>query len=143
MLSKEASSTIFWVFGMTRPEIDPRFPRPLANTIYIFVLNPLLQAEFDTSSVFKRSSSGLNSVFFFSQTSFHTKDKEPSRIQLISVQKFFSPRLVVISSQHYYLCIVRKKREIFKLFWRALAQKWNANCFVWNLNPADHVHFLR
>ena len=31
MISKEASSTIFWVFGMTRPGIEPRSPGPLAN----------------------------------------------------------------------------------------------------------------
>ena len=33
MLSKEVSSTIFKVFGMTRPGIEPRSPRPLANTL--------------------------------------------------------------------------------------------------------------
>ena len=37
MLSKEASSTIFWVFGMTRPGIEPRSPGRLANTIYIYI----------------------------------------------------------------------------------------------------------
>ena len=30
MLSKEASSTIFWVFGMTRPGIEPMSPGPKA-----------------------------------------------------------------------------------------------------------------
>ena len=35
MLSKEASSTIFWVFGMTQPGIEPRSPGPLANTLTI------------------------------------------------------------------------------------------------------------
>ena len=34
MLSKEVSSTIFKVFGMTRPGIEPRSPRPLANTTH-------------------------------------------------------------------------------------------------------------
>ena len=33
MLSKEVSSTIFKVFGMTRPGIELRSPRPLANTL--------------------------------------------------------------------------------------------------------------
>ena len=52
MLSKEASSTIFWVFGMTRPGIERRSPGPLANTLTIespstmvgqlFSLNPSL-----------------------------------------------------------------------------------------------------
>ena len=32
VLSKAASSIIFWVFGMTRPEIAPRSPGPLTNT---------------------------------------------------------------------------------------------------------------
>ena len=37
MLSKVASSTTFWVFGMTRPGIEPRSPGPLANTnMYVF-----------------------------------------------------------------------------------------------------------
>ena len=33
VLSKEVSSTIFKVFGMTRPGIEPRSPGPLANTL--------------------------------------------------------------------------------------------------------------
>ena len=33
MLSKEATSTIFKVFGMTRPGVEPRSPEPLANTL--------------------------------------------------------------------------------------------------------------
>ena len=33
MLSKEASTTIFWVFGMTRPKIDPRSPGPWVNSL--------------------------------------------------------------------------------------------------------------
>ena len=33
MLSKAASSTIFWVFGITRPGIGPRSRGPLANTL--------------------------------------------------------------------------------------------------------------
>ena len=33
VLSKAASSTIFWVFRRTRPGIEPRSPGPLANTL--------------------------------------------------------------------------------------------------------------
>ena len=33
VLSKEASYTIFWVFAMTRPGIEPRSPGPLANSL--------------------------------------------------------------------------------------------------------------
>ena len=39
VLSKEASSTIFWVFGMTRPGIEPRSPGPLANTLTIMPMS--------------------------------------------------------------------------------------------------------
>ena len=35
MLSKAASSTIFWVFGMTWPGMEPWSPGPLANTLLI------------------------------------------------------------------------------------------------------------
>ena len=33
VLSKEVSGTLFKVFGMTRPGIEPRCSRPLANTL--------------------------------------------------------------------------------------------------------------
>ena len=33
--SKEVSSTIFWVFGMTRLGTEPRSPEPLANALSI------------------------------------------------------------------------------------------------------------
>ena len=35
MLSKEASSTIFWVFGITRPGIELRSPRPSILLFYL------------------------------------------------------------------------------------------------------------
>ena len=53
MLSKVVSSSIFKVFGMTRPGIEPRSPGPLANTLtagalnnqqYAIKLNPTNQA---------------------------------------------------------------------------------------------------
>ena len=40
VLSKEASSTIFWVFVMNRPRVEPRSPKPLENTLpplYIYI----------------------------------------------------------------------------------------------------------
>ena len=38
MLSIAASSTIFWVFSMTQPGIEPWSPWPLANTLLISVI---------------------------------------------------------------------------------------------------------
>ena len=35
MLCKAVSSSIFWVFGMTKSWIEPRSPGPLANTVLI------------------------------------------------------------------------------------------------------------
>ena len=36
MISKAASSTIFWVFDKTRPGIEPCSPGPFANTLLLF-----------------------------------------------------------------------------------------------------------
>ena len=38
MLSKELSSTIFWVFGMTWPGIDPQSPGLPGNTLTIMLI---------------------------------------------------------------------------------------------------------
>ena len=35
VLTKEVSSTVFWTFGRTRPEIEPQSPASLANTLTI------------------------------------------------------------------------------------------------------------
>ena len=42
MLSKIASSTIFWVFGMTRPEIEHKSPGSLANTLTIMPMSGII-----------------------------------------------------------------------------------------------------
>ena len=39
VLSKVASSTIFWVFGMTQPGIGPRSPELLASTLTIMPMS--------------------------------------------------------------------------------------------------------
>ena len=36
-VKQDASSTIFWVYGMTRPEIEPLSPRPLAFLKILFL----------------------------------------------------------------------------------------------------------
>ena len=41
VLSKEVSSTIFKVFGMTQPWTEPRSPEPLANTVPTKPMSPL------------------------------------------------------------------------------------------------------
>ena len=73
MLSKVVSSSIFKVFGMTRPGIEPRSPGPLANTLtagpmsYHHVV-PLARISLTLSRHFSQSfiasgwSSGLHPV---------------------------------------------------------------------------------
>ena len=39
LLSKEASSTIFWAFSMTQTGIGPRSPRPMVNTLTIMPMS--------------------------------------------------------------------------------------------------------
>ena len=53
VLSKEASSTIFWVFGMTRPGIEPQSPGSLVNT-------PLLNRKLSLHTNFSNNNSYLN-----------------------------------------------------------------------------------
>ena len=41
MLGKEVSNTIFKVFGITQPGIEPQSPRPLANTLSTWPISQL------------------------------------------------------------------------------------------------------
>ena len=50
----------------------------MTSIIAIIFTNPSTRAGYDTRSIFKHSLTGLNSEFSFSQTSCHTKAKEPS-----------------------------------------------------------------
>ena len=69
VLSKDVSSTVFKVFGMTRPGIELRSLWPLANTlptiyiyiyIYIYIFaNPSAQTGWDTRTIFNQSLTGL------------------------------------------------------------------------------------
>ena len=71
VLSKEASNTIFWVFGMTRPRIEPRFPDywqtlySLSHDSHFIAAEPLHHEEShliygSLSLPFKTKSSQLN-----------------------------------------------------------------------------------
>ena len=51
MLSKVASSTIFLVFGMTLPGIEPWSPRLLANTLNIMPMSGDLRCTSDLITV--------------------------------------------------------------------------------------------
>ena len=53
MLSKEVSSTIFWIFGLTHPGIEPRFPGPLVNTRLTKTLTTLLKLEKDNKTMIR------------------------------------------------------------------------------------------
>ena len=51
---------------------------PLEKGTISYLPNPFARAGYDTRSIFKRSLTGLNSEFSFSQTSCLTKAEEPS-----------------------------------------------------------------
>ena len=40
-IKQEASNTIFLVFSMTRPRIEPQSPRPLVNTLSIMPIGQI------------------------------------------------------------------------------------------------------
>ena len=42
LLSQEVSSTIFWVFGLNRPGIEPRCPGPFVNTLTIMPISDIM-----------------------------------------------------------------------------------------------------
>ena len=60
MLSKAASTTIFLVFGMTQPGIEPWSPRPLVNTL----LNRPI-ACYTTTKKQKKYNSAANKAFIY------------------------------------------------------------------------------
>ena len=63
VLSKVASSTIFWVFGMTQTGIEPRSPGSLANNL---TLTPLFRQQLINHNYSVWSSWGSNGFGFVS-----------------------------------------------------------------------------
>ena len=94
MLSKVASSTIFWVFGMTRPGIKPRSPGPLANTLiwefFTLALANFFQLEFEWQQVSRtlvRILADLNNpvVWMVSTRPLNSKSPSPYTNRLMTV----------------------------------------------------------
>ena len=81
MLSKEVSSTTFWVFDMTRPEIEPQSSLGHWRTLYHWSWGSLsyniswAEIAWQSTSL-SRSKTSLDSEFFFSLTCCHTRVKE-------------------------------------------------------------------
>ena len=69
-------SVLVWTYGI------PTLPFPVHGSwnpgLYTYLPNPSVWSAYDTRSIFKRSSTGLNSEFSFSLTACYTKAKEPS-----------------------------------------------------------------
>ena len=72
VLSKEASSTIFWVFGITRPGIEPRSPRPLARKLTILPMSGCVSGSnvnekfLNSPQISRRRASSLDAIFCIS-----------------------------------------------------------------------------
>ena len=68
MLSKVVSSTIFKVFGMTRPGIEPMSPGPLANTL---TAGPMSRCENDRKTKAGERKKCLAIIFIFAPLLIH------------------------------------------------------------------------
>ena len=121
MLSTEASSTIFWVFGMTRLGIEPRSPRPLANTLTItpILLKELcveLKSLFLLLTCFGHTRSGLLQVCYASPRGIMC------RIEiLIFAANMFWPHAFWSSAG--MLCISKRKSSGFCFWWHKVKKK--------------------
>ena len=123
MLSKAASSTIFWVFSMTRPRIEPWSPGLLVNTLLI--------SPIDSTKIYLPN----HSWHVFTQPFHHRQDAARgqflSGVQEVWIQIFPSSRLVVVQrlKSPSYLTIYsnmgRWKKCIHAFLW-GIRTKWNA-----------------
>ena len=94
------------------------------NSIWCILLPSLsTQAGCETRLISKRSLTSLNSEFFFSYTSCHTKVKEPSL--------------------PYYFTDSWKKKNWIHTFPKDTSAIWNANSLMQDLNLGHCIYFLR
>ena len=126
MLSKEASSTIFWVFGMTRPGIKRRSPGLLANTLTILQpWRPQITSYIYLSS---KSSSLQN-------TSLHCMHKSNLAHYFCLIQQFLIQPIPNLGHEENNICTYSSGlQSIF--FWLSFL---SANIYWW---PPLHVYFL-
>ena len=84
MLSKEASSIIFWVFGMTRPGIEPRSPGLLVNTLWVVNQNTIESGEKGRvcgQEILLRLSTNWSFFWFETDSPLSTMDKHSLAIE--------------------------------------------------------------
>ena len=129
MLSKEASSTIFWVFGMTRPGIEPRSPGPLANTLlnwnFYLIIN-FIHKTYCNETIVRIWD--LN--YFYSYTTLPV-----SIWALFDLSNFFwtiANSYLLDTSYTLYWCM-----------YNLLTWILNADVYFKQLNPVDRTHFGR
>ena len=109
VLSKEVSSTIFKVLGMTQTGIEPRSPRPLANTQ---PTSPMSRYIYIYISIIKRN---LKKIFFkFFSINVNT--------ELIEIAKMFVLRILT-SSWESKLTSGLNRGLSSKLWWLRSANK--------------------
>ena len=93
MLSKVVSSSIFKVFGMTRPGIEPRSPGPLANTLTagpIIFLSDASKVSIGVVLLHKDKLGGIKSIVLASG-GFITAEKFTVRFQFLGLKKEYLP----------------------------------------------------
>ena len=95
MLSKVVSTSIFKVFGMTRPGIEPRSPGPLANTL---TAGPMSSLPFKTIRELVHSCSQCNR---FSDTGVYCIYCKNCKLKYIGG-----------TSRNLHVCLKEHKRDI-------------------------------
>ena len=132
--SKEVTSTIFKVFGMTRPRIEPRSPGPLANTL-------LTRTNLEFFEL------ALRKLTIWSILIFSVKKKWMDCLN----ENF--PKISVISSHFIYVYLLKFWQKIqnkispFFICWTGICSTfysvmWNAIRGVWDPNYISDVNIL-
>ena len=108
MLSEAASSTIFWVFGMTRPGIEPRSPGPLANTLLIRLM-ARYYVERKTLVIFKnwfyRYISRSISLGSYCSFKFWFKYSENKMLSETELRRWQGTVWVIANNEAFWLCV--------------------------------------
>ena len=112
MLSKEVSSTIFKVFGMTWLEIEPRSPEPLANTLPTGPITAEVQSAYFTASADKFYDHSADSKKYIKEMRFETITnpetekgrKERKKIKEAQKQKIRGGKVSINRSVYECMC---------------------------------------
>ena len=134
MLSKEASSIIFWVSGMTWHGIEPKFPGPLVNTLTARSMSGSF-IYIHTHTVIQRQTFILSELFYVARHVGRSKlGSKPIQLYVrlslrpLGLQEV-GPR--VISDRDGWQKRVRRTHAVNMLWWWYLLSVTFIFCWQW------------